>query len=690
MFYPLCSYIFKSFWDKGYIFSKVLGLGISSYLVWILVSFKLMDFSFLTIVMALSLLGFVNWWGWFGRKKKEKINWRIIIINEMVFFILLAIWSYIRGFEPNIIGLEKFMDYGFVNAILKSDFFPAKDMWLAGDNSINYYYFGHYVCAFLTKFSGVKSEVTYNLQIGALFGLNGVAVFSLVSNILHAKYIKIDGKVLFGALIGSLLFNIGGNFHTVVLLFKRGLTSYWYPDATRFIPYTIHEFPLYSYVVADLHGHLSDIPFVLLSIGLIFCFYLSLRKIKGDFLWKMWEKREKKNILYPVVVLFLIGFNLAINYMTNAWDLPIYMTLVGLGFLAGRWKEIGFNWKLIRETAIFVFLILGTYLFFVIPFNLYFEPFFKGVDFVQARSPFWMLLVLWGYFYFFGISFLILIYGKRIKRLFNRKKVVEFLARVLDVRTTIKEKRIKIEEVDEVDVFVVLMIGLSTFLIVFPEVGYIKDIYIKEYHRANTMFKLTYQSFMMLSMIAGYTISSFMKKSASVKRDVWSYLALVVVCCALVYPYFAVRSYYNSLRDYKGLDGIIYLDSKYPGDYEAVMWLRENVGGDEVVLEAVGESYTDYGRISSYTGLQTVLGWPVHEWLWRGSYDEAGKRTGEVEKIYMGGVEEVRGLLNRYGVDYVVLGKLERDKYENINEDNFRKLGEVVFDKGETKIYRIN
>ena len=38
---------------------------------------------------------------------------------------------------------------------------------------------------------------------------------------------------------------------------------YWYPNATRFIHNTIHEFPLYSFVVSDLHGHVLDIPIVL-------------------------------------------------------------------------------------------------------------------------------------------------------------------------------------------------------------------------------------------------------------------------------------------------------------------------------------------------------------------------------------------------------------------------------------------
>ena len=40
----------------------------------------------------------------------------------------------------------------------------------------------------------------------------------------------------------------------------EGMNTYWYPNATRFIPWTIHEFPSYSFVVSDVHGHVLSIP----------------------------------------------------------------------------------------------------------------------------------------------------------------------------------------------------------------------------------------------------------------------------------------------------------------------------------------------------------------------------------------------------------------------------------------------
>ena len=134
-----------------------------------------------------------------------------------------------------------------------------------------------------------------------------------------------------------------------------------------------------------------------------------------------------------------------------------------------------------------------------------------------------------------------------------------------------------------------------------------------------------------------------------------------------------------------------YLEKSHPDDYQAILWFNKNVAGQPVVLEAVGESYTDYSLFSANTGLPTILGWPVHEWLWRGSYDEAGKRVEEVSKIYTSkNINEVRNLLKKYQVRYAVVGEMEKTKYKALNERNFFNLGRVVYQSGRTRIYLIN
>ncbi|MBU3978924.1 hypothetical protein KKE68_04465 [Patescibacteria group bacterium] len=133
-----------------------------------------------------------------------------------------------------------------------------------------------------------------------------------------------------------------------------------------------------------------------------------------------------------------------------------------------------------------------------------------------------------------------------------------------------------------------------------------------------------------------------------------------------------------------------YLKTLYPSDYEAILWLNANISGQPVILEAQGDSYTDYGRVSSNTGLPTVLGWTVHEWLWRGDYGVPAPRITEVKDIYeTKDLALTQKLLEKYKVKYVFIGALEYEKYPALDEQKFNKLGKLVFQKDRTKIYEL-
>ncbi|MFI5265703.1 MAG: DUF2298 domain-containing protein, partial [Candidatus Levyibacteriota bacterium] len=228
-------------------------------------------------------------------------------------------------------------------------------------------------------------------------------------------------------------------------------------------------------------------------------------------------------------------------------------------------------------------------------------------------------------------------------------------------------------------------------LIIIPEFIYVKDIY-PQHYRANTMFKLVYQAFIMLSLSSAYIIAylmSTLKKSFSKKLFLMCTLVLLVL--VFIYPYYAIKSYYADLGIYNGLNGTDYLKGLYPGDLEAINFLNTYVSGQPVILEAQGDSYTDYARISSNTGLPTVLGWTVHEWLWRGTYSVPAPRIQEVKTIYEGDAVTAVPLLKKYHVAYVIIGPLEHQKYPLLNEDKFKSLGKVIFKStdGLTEIFAL-
>ena len=123
------------------------------------------------------------------------------------------------------------------------------------------------------------------------------------------------------------------------------------------------------------------------------------------------------------------------------------------------------------------------------------------------------------------------------------------------------------------------------------------------------------------------------------------------------------------------------MSNDFTEDVSGIKWLKKNVKGAPVVLEANGDSYSGYERVSAMTGLPTVLGWYVHEWLWRDDTADLNEKSADIESIYTSLDEEyVKELLEEYDVSYIFVGSKEREKYgEALNEDVLKSLGEVVF-----------
>lgn len=735
-FLPLTLRLFAPFFDKGYLFSRILGSLIVAYVVFILGITHIAPFTVTTIsitAIALVLIIFFllkqKWKLWFLIKQ----NAFTFVIEELLFLTVLFVWAFIHSFSPDIHGLEKFMDYGYVNSLLRTEYFPPKDMWFT-PFSINYYYFGHLVTAMLTKLSGLPAYITFNVMLTTIVATCFSLTFSLGANLYYhlTKIERINKfKLILSGFLTACLVSLAGNLHILYGFFIPYKTdapvpiwqlafkpfsfpnSYWYPNATRFIYHTIHEFPIYSWTVADLHGHVLDIPFVLLTIAFLF----SLLLIQTDKDTESSIEIGQTFQIKPLHLLF-IGLFLAVMYMTNAWDGAIYWLLatMTLLYIHGRRrsfykKELGKEkavveiisskkkhtsffhmpeaWQIAwgRDFFLSILVITAALFLFATPYNLFFNtsaythgigvicapdfltkigkigPFLFEPDHCQ-RSYWWELLTLYGFFYFFAFVFSVFI---------------------------IRTKRYL-----QTDVFVILLIILSTFLIFVPEFFYLKDIY-PTYYRANTMFKLVFQAFIMLSISSAYIIVRmaldlpYQQMKQRIFTLCFLFVSIVLVALVMTYPYLAVNSYYNNFKDYQGLDGINYLKNLYPDDYSAIQWLNNNIKGQPVILEAQGDSYTDYARISANTGLPTVLGWTVHEWLWRGSYDVPAPRITDVKTLYeTTDLQTAKALLAKYHVQYVYVGTLEYQKYPQLDEQKFREIGHIIYQHGNTRIYQIN
>ncbi len=671
IFLPLTVLVFPKFFDKGYIFSKVIGLVLITFSSWFLGSIKILPFNIYSLVFILGAFLIGNFYLGSKTNFSKTINkyWSMMAFEELLFLAGFIFWSFVKAHEPSIHGLEKFMDFGFINSILQTTYFPPKDIWLT-PGSINYYYFGHIIVAILTKLSFLDSTITFNLMVAFLFAITLTLSFSIGGNLVYLSSEKPKQlSVFLIGLIAAFLVTLGGNLHTIYVFFQNydvnnpvpfwqlkpalNTTGYWYPNATRFVPYTIHEFPIYSFVVSDLHGHVLDIPIVLLTIALLITFYFKGKNLT-----------DKTTLIYSAGIGCLIGIML----MTNILDGPIYVLAFSILMLI---KNRRFFLK-----GLFICLLMAVIL--SLPFWVSFKPFGSGIGVLCAptaltnigkigpllfekdhcaHSPLWMLLILYGFPYFIALGFLI-----KLKNSFTYT-----------------------------DRLILLLLGFSTILLIIPELVYIKDIYPLHY-RANTVFKFHFQAFIILGLICSYMLYKiFQDFKLSRFNLLFMPVLYLLSILVIIYPYFAIKGYYGDLKNYQSLNGISYLSPLYPSDTDAIAWIRKNISGQPTILEANGDSYTDFARVSANTGLPTVLGWYVHEWLWRGNTDEENKRITDIQTIYQSpDLATTKQLLNKYHITLVFIGTLEQQKFLNLNQDKFNSLGKIIFQEGNTKIFRLN
>lgn len=660
---PFLYFLFrKKLADGGWAFGRLAGWLVISLIVWFRAHLGI-PFNqniFLCLLVGLAALASsylaVNHWSQIRKYFRKFLT--LILIEESLFLLGFLFLAFIRAHNPAILDLEKFMDAGFIQAYLRSPTLPAEDMWLAGEK-INYYTFGHFMGSIMIRLWGLKIEYGYNLLLSLLMGLSLSQAFSigvsLVKPLFKSKNKKSINSIRSG-LIAAFLVIIGGNSHSTWYLLKnQTFKAYWYPDATRFIERTIHEFPAYSFIVSDLHAHVWGLPLVLF---LIINVWIWLQAIVHEVDQEIIQPKDLLQLKHLRRAIFL-GLLFGIMIMTSTWDFMIYgvfMAVLSIALLLQNPKI----WLHLILSGITVIILA---LFTALPWLLNFVSISEGIRIATEHSPFWQLLVLWGGHVLFNL--IALYFASRLIKIDKFRNRSTYL-------------------------IVISFVLTALFLITLPELIYFKDIY-PNHPRANTMFKLTFQAFVMMGIAISWLsgVLNLEKFNQNLKVSLRFLLGLFIVAVGL-YPYFGYRDYYSRLKNYQGLNGLEWMKQQLPDDYYLVQWMRENIDGRPVILEAPGDSYTKYSRISAFTGMPSVVGWKVHEWLWRGGYDVPQGRTAEVELVYRSpGSDQARKILEKYRVKYIVVSSLEREKYPDLDENQLKQLGEFVYEINNSQLIKL-
>lgn len=244
------------------------------------------------------------------------------------------------------------------------------------------------------------------------------------------------------------------------------------------------------------------------------------------------------------------------------------------------------------------------------------------------------------------------------------------------------------------------------------------------------MFKFTFAAFIILSLTMIYSIIRlywFVNKKGRYSTGLFAFALLFTLLLFIPAHYTMVSLKQRcgedlSPKNYKTLDGTAYIanytsyrmSDNYPGNLGPYLacadWFNSCVEGSPVICEAYGDSYTDNCIVSAYTGLPTVFGWQTHEWLWRyhGVVDKdtdtlvadpdkdvwklyITPRHTDIDILYLSeNPAEVQAIINKYQIEYIIVGDMERFNYANDNSYVFSQLGPVVFQNEDLTVFRVN
>jgi len=233
--------------------------------------------------------------------------------------------------------------------------------------------------------------------------------------------------------------------------------------------------------------------------------------------------------------------------------------------------------------------------------------------------------------------------------------------------------------------FVHTLIILGILLCFIPELFYLRDQF---GWRMNTIFKFYFQGWIVLSLAAAFsTAELLLNLKTNIKKVITILVITLILSTGLIYPFFALRDKSNSFSNFDwSLDGNNYYVRSNPLENDAISFLGSVDYG--TIAEAVGGSYSSYGRVSMLSGLPSVLGWPGHESQWRGGVAEIGNRESDIKDLFItGNWDYAKTILDKYKIQYVFVGNLEKNTYP-ISINKFDDNLDSIFINSEVTIYQ--
>jgi YYY domain-containing protein len=509
-------------------------------------------------------------------------------------------------------------------------------------------------------------------------------------------------------------------------------TGDWFWNASRAINYLpgevapITEFPFFTFLYGDLHAHMVSMPLMILALGWAIGLGMQSTGGAGSSVW-------------GIGLQWIVG-GLAIGVLraTNTWDWPTYLVIGGLAVVlyvhrrSGR-TDLPTLGKAGVGTAALIALSIATFWPYAQNYGVGYTAFkaWPG-SYTQLTN----YLVVYGLFLFFVISYLavefrawtsswtrskmarfepyagplivatVLYVGLLIMFVFRGYWILPAVLTLVLISGLLSLRRSLAAPRRIVLALTSAALALTMFVELFVLDG--------DIGRMNTVFKFYLQVWLILSVVSGaaavWSWPSIRRRGRS--RQLWQGGLVILVSMAALYPILATKAKWDIRMSQEApntLDGMAFMpfvdygDSgqsvSLKSDYEAIQWMHRNIDGSPVIAEAHSSNpYRSIGnRIAMYTGLPAIVGWDWHQRQQRAVLPGqlVSARIQDVRRLYETTVvPEAVSLLQKYGVEYVYSGELERVYYGDEGLRKFDQMVEAglldeVYANGATSIYRV-
>ena len=738
--------------DRGATIARPLALLAVVYPSWLLANLDLIPYSTVGLWATLATGSAI---GWFAAQRRGLIDRRMLrslLAAEVIALAAFIAYVWLRGYTPEIVNTEKPMDIAFLASSARATSMPPPDPWLAGE-SINYYYLGYVLHGAVVRLAAIPATVGFNLALATTFSMTLVATAGLGFNAVRPWFGR--RSALAAGAISAILLGVAGNLYAPSQLLRTPRNTWeagWWNkefgvgwrssrvvcDGARTANdcvgagavEPITEFPFFSFLLGDLHPHVTALPFTLAAMALALAWALRAR---GEPL-----PLGQRDVLPIAATGVLVGS----LYALNSWDYPTYLFLTALAI------GVGFRDVSNRSRWLAIAILAVSSLMAWLPFIGTFAPLTHGdtsslPDLLNDLPGIPRLLTAVAYhtgdrtsagefLTMFGVPYVAALWLLGTGLAHPRAAAATAPPRwtvVLAIAGTATALLAEVpllllcgaplagagallarRPVVSARVIATALFAAGFAIVLVTEGAYIQDVF---GNRMNTIFKAYYQVWTLVMVATGITLAVLWQEARPrrlARPAVALFLSLALVTGA-AYPLLASLRWteFWGPRTWQGLDGVEFVGRETPDELAALRWLAANARDGDVVAEAAGCSYqpgsqVPFGRAAAYTGVPSIVGWQGHETQWRagqpdllrevGQLGTIGPRQRAVADIFAAPNGEVA---DRYGVTLLYVGRYEREfhgceiggPYPEVVAPDYPGLGwREAFVSGDVRIFR--